>query len=1193
MERITPEYISQLVNFYSQPEQPGWSYNANASDMRVLQARGSAKIFNLLCENRIALLADEVGMGKTIQSLAVCAAIWNQKPDARILVFAPREVVALNWLNEYDNFIRTHYRTGDDVVKSASGNDPVKYSFFCRNLYAMADGVLQGWPRFFVAKTTSLSTLMAGDLAEERFQKLGVKKGVKTSEKAAQCIKKIILDASRPGKPYFDLLIIDEAHYFRHVNNGSLRQQTAKILFGDPEKQGDSKLARNVLLLTATPNHGSSDDIGNIIRQFNPELAKLAHNDLLEKICVRRLRKLGNPEDAKNKYNYREEKESESDFASDPLSEMFFGLYQHSLVKKLSSADGHNASGPGVNQIMKYLEGVEFIPAESKNKGESVDEEASKTGNDISKGSDADLLYELSKNFRKIFGHQPSHPKYLKVVKDLEYCRDKEKTLVFVRRIASVSQIARQVLEHYDRHLWATLPARVTREIPFEDLSRRRFKEHISSEQIPEEDEEETLHPENDQEGRIPESKVLDLFKTKKSGSVHSTSASNFRNSFASSRPGVMAIFFSPGLDYREKPYTNMKLRRYQFRNDVKASYFNSALMMRVSPYVKENGGGAVDILSILLPKTEEQGSTEISTELHTLFTVFWERLRNDSMQDEAHKEKIISTYESFSIHEKEAFSKFIQKGALLASAAVVDFFSLYIGIQEGGLEQYSQFIQKVREGFTSMRLYHQIQESILLFRTLYRKEFGITSPEKLVEEEWDYFDNAQPVYPYSRGNSNQKILKSFNTPFYPDVLIATSVLQEGVNLQYFCDSVYHYGMAWTPGDNEQRIGRVDRMFGKTDRRLQAGEKARLEITYPYLKSTIDEEQLRRFMKRKFHEENLIDQGFASEDSERVHFDDSDNTDWKNYLRKPTDREILDPFPAEHSAFSAIRETPGLPQEKDLSGFFDSIAHAISGLKELSPKSWLIQMDGYNKLLVDPKMESGRRQPVVIEMLLDRIGSGINPKGKAVYCLRMRTPICPLTEVGELQDAFNKKNRVISEAYTYGLKLGMNSALTAGSFWACYLSVELPFFISDPEINHLNQLEITTAFRRLVHCADLIEQQVFGRDLTINQLRIQAGGKEAGSLAKPFRTQSRTRKSSWESEGGYYFLRQNFRRDFAGLDNFKKAMILNGRHLYVKTALFEKTWMHEVSYLQKDAQPDELELMKKHLDVFMKRVDWD
>ena len=124
--QITPEHISQLINFYSNTIEPKWTYDPKGTDMRNLQVKGSARVYNLLEEQKLALLADEVGMGKTIQSLAVCAALWNEKPDAKILILAPRDEIAKNWEKEYQTFIRHHYRHNDNIVKSISGHEPVK-----------------------------------------------------------------------------------------------------------------------------------------------------------------------------------------------------------------------------------------------------------------------------------------------------------------------------------------------------------------------------------------------------------------------------------------------------------------------------------------------------------------------------------------------------------------------------------------------------------------------------------------------------------------------------------------------------------------------------------------------------------------------------------------------------------------------------------------------------------------------------------------------------------------------------------------------------------------------------------------------------------------------------------------------------------------------------------------------------------
>ena len=172
--KITPEFISSIVNFYSTTLNPEWEYDPQGIDMRNLQVQGAAKGFNLLVEQKLALLADEVGMGKTIQSLAICSALWNIKPDARILVLAPRDEIAKNWEKEYSTFIRHHYRLHDNLVKTSLGNEPVKKLIFCQNLFNLVNEVQKGWGQFFIGKISSFSTLMAKKDVVNWLERLGI-----------------------------------------------------------------------------------------------------------------------------------------------------------------------------------------------------------------------------------------------------------------------------------------------------------------------------------------------------------------------------------------------------------------------------------------------------------------------------------------------------------------------------------------------------------------------------------------------------------------------------------------------------------------------------------------------------------------------------------------------------------------------------------------------------------------------------------------------------------------------------------------------------------------------------------------------------------------------------------------------------------------------------------------------------------
>ena len=214
---------------------------------------------------------------------------------------------------------------------------------------------------------------------------------------------------SEAGKPYFDLVVIDEAHYFRHKESDSFRVNAATRFFGDPSDPNSCPIADKVLLLTATPNHSSSRDILKIVSYFTTQFDTKNYQEILDTICIRRLRRLGI--NSLNKYNYRKEIESESNFNNNPLSELFFALYQHELAKKVNKDEqDRKKKGGGSSRMLKYLEGVEFIPTERSTAPEEGENE--NLHNDFNVGSDTDILLELSQTYQTIFGNTPSHPKY-------------------------------------------------------------------------------------------------------------------------------------------------------------------------------------------------------------------------------------------------------------------------------------------------------------------------------------------------------------------------------------------------------------------------------------------------------------------------------------------------------------------------------------------------------------------------------------------------------------------------------------------------------------------------------------------------------------------------------------------------------------------------------------------------------------
>ena len=71
------------------------------------------------------------------------------------------------------------------------------------------------------------------------------------------------------------------------------------------------------------------------------------------------------------------------------------------------------------------------------------------------------------------------------------------------------------------------------------------------------------------------------------------------------------------------------------------------------------------------------------------------------------------------------------------------------------------------------------------------------------------------------RQDTRQPLMLPFNTPFYPEVLTASSVLAEGVDLHLNCRFVIHHDLSWNPSTLEQRTGRIDRIGAKCERSPQ------------------------------------------------------------------------------------------------------------------------------------------------------------------------------------------------------------------------------------------------------------------------------------------------------------------------------------------------------------------------------------
>lgn len=90
------------------------------------------------------------------------------------------------------------------------------------------------------------------------------------------------------------------------------------------------------------------------------------------------------------------------------------------------------------------------------------------------------------------------------------------------------------------------------------------------------------------------------------------------------------------------------------------------------------------------------------------------------------------------------------------------------------------------------------------------------------------------------RAETRRSLLLAFNTPFFPEILVASSVLAEGVDLHLYCRYLIHHDLCWNPSTIEQRTGRVDRIGAKAERVNQS-----INVFMPFVAGTQDEKMFR------------------------------------------------------------------------------------------------------------------------------------------------------------------------------------------------------------------------------------------------------------------------------------------------------------------------------------------------------------
>ena len=909
---ITARQVRSIINFDG-----GAEIDLQGSTQSVSQSQGVAALWHLLHTRGFAYLADEVGMGKTRQAMAVMALQILTDPSSRIVVVCPGQTLQHQWTREWDAFLRTCYKALDDRLVSTLTGLPVLPLATHDRLTDFADSLLLDEHQVHLLRYSSFSRPLwfgNGDDTDEPaalFQCFNeaLSQIGEAPEDAERAMLTESIRTKRAGTAWrdsfttalndcyagrlgrllqrrgIDLVVFDEAQYLRHIDN---RQNThIRQIFRHRPKRW--------LFLSATPLHSGPDDLRSLdaylcaghavgiaapgeslpdlrcprvterVRKGAPEALDIV--EVMKEFVVRRLRTY---EDADRthygKLAYRHYTTVQVKGQADPFMALSMALVQKRLVQALdgrnnvfrqgecssfeslsSSLRAHRARHTSVVVPMDeiYRPSHQRGPIEATVDRSSIDDLNASFRKDMAvlergrgrRGADG-----ASSNAGPTLPHAKLHDTAERVFARSVRNGSNRKTLIFVRRVDTVAELRVRMLDAFqieiDRRLalWRTFLGQeehglALREAVWQD---GRFWDARGGP-----DPEEDVLPEDatpdENEGDAPDAPDAPYYLALRrsrirgvpSGMLASFQSRMLRDDHSGSNP-MHGFLLVPS------PASRAPWERLVALLLGSASGNRESLQwLTTPPAPNSNAFWKLAALQRCLLQSIRQ--TDLLVDLY-LLNRYVKALQPAQVQDATLPDKLL-----WFLGENRAVALPDDLEAYAANWR--DKLALW-------LNNFDSVVDKClrSEQVTSwFEVYHEVDKK---------------------------FARMQPVAGRSGSLNSENAVAQFKFPTHPNVLICTDVLKEGVDLHLFCDEVVHYGVAWTSGDLEQRIGRVDRFGSLINRRLGQysaatlqGESApQLLVEFPYLDGTLDAAQVQRVIVEKVRSDLRMDFGRKAEE---------------------------------------------------------------------------------------------------------------------------------------------------------------------------------------------------------------------------------------------------------------------------------------------------------------------------------------
>ena len=889
------------------------------------QIEGVVAIHNMLVnpDVRFAYLADEVGMGKTYIALGVVAILRYFNPMLRVLYICPSRNVQEKWFREYKNFVNKNVQVSHGRLRTLDGRPATPYEN-CRNVSDLLRTITSGYVADYFIGMTSFSMSMSDDKSEwdkkiEELEKLVPAFESKVDLKSKHDVKEQYARALNYILPSFDLVIIDEAHNFKHDFQSSDRNRVLSGVLGfRGEKEGYKQRAKRALLLSATPYDRDLTQLRNQLnlvgrlKLFPEEIDDENKEHVREKMknfMVRRLNTLSVNGEKLTRNMYRKE------WRHGDKTEIVLQTDEQKLVtalvqKKVGEMLTWQTSSPCFQvgllaSFESFAESSKLPPVEFDSERSRKEQTDARDRHVIGRISDKYVTeYELGKSL--------PHPKMDYVVKKLSKSifEEARKQLVFVRRVRSVDELKDKLDNAYNEWISNYIdqalsshvaPQKMMKNI-YEIYDESRFRDKPL---LPDENASsgETLPGKFDTffawffRGEIVDKAVNRVDSELKTDREKFPTPNSVRSGLIAKDQVVVTLL--------EPNWTWYICRRKKFNLDEILNVHGKEIAAEAGLYIRgETKEDNLDIyfacqiafikwlidnkqasfLKPLYKHLKEKKSSEpvkdidketLSIQLNTmtLYTVLeveglikkiaplqsqlYSKLKKS--QDKKHKD-ITDTLKRFDIH------KALLSLILRTSHGIID---LYIArLKQGPANLTEETRCQWLKDFVEILKSQKQQSSFSTFCELRRLARNLdliiknNAPDIFWEKRRDYqkilsqsLGIVSPVIGASGATSGRSAqARKFRMPGYPLVLISTNVFQEGEDLHLFCDSVVHYGLSYAPVSLEQKVGRVDRVGSMAQRRLTrlkrpAEEKDKIQVTFPYVKESIETLQVRRLLR--------------------------------------------------------------------------------------------------------------------------------------------------------------------------------------------------------------------------------------------------------------------------------------------------------------------------------------------------------